>query len=142
MEQKKSRNLPGQKIMQPLKTKHSHATSRDNKNHANSQDKKITQHLGTKKITQPLETKKLDQETWLCRTHLVTFYLNVDYFRPYKNHVQPGYKGNATELMVNLFKDHLGPFAAIEDHLRPFKTILNILGPFYTYNLNLLVLSP
>ena len=119
--------------MQSLGTKNG-ATSWNKKNNATFRDKKscnlfrqnkITQPLGTTTIMQILRTKKsrnflgqnksrnlsrqkLDQETWLCRTHLMTFYLNFDYFRPYKNHVEPGYKGNATELMVNLFKDHLG----------------------------------
>ena len=46
---KKSRNLLGQKITQPLGTK---------RNHPTSWDKKITQPLGTKKITEPLGTEK------------------------------------------------------------------------------------
>ena len=78
--------------------------------------------------------KKLDQETWLCRTLLNNFFSKkFDYFRPYKNQVEPGYKGHPIEFMVNFFVDPLGPFGTIEDHFRPLKTILNILGTFYTY---------
>ena len=43
---------------------------------------------------------------------------NLDYFRPYKNQIEPGYTGKPIEFMVD-FLDHLGPFVAIEDHLRP-----------------------
>ena len=42
---------------------------------------------------------------------------NLDYFRPYKNQIEPGYKGHPIEFMVH-FLDHLGPFGTIEDHLR------------------------
>ena len=48
------------------------------------------------------------------------FSQNLDYFRPYKNQVEPGYKGHPIEFMVDFFKDHLGPFETIEDHLRPY----------------------
>ena len=51
------------------------------------------------------------------------FSQNLEYFRPYKNHVEPGYKGHPIELMV-FFLDHLGSFGTI---WRQFKTILNIL---------------
>ena len=43
----------------------------------------------------------------------------LDYFRPYKNQVEPVYKGHPIEFMVNCL-DHLGPFGTIEDHLRPY----------------------
>ena len=57
---------------------------------------------------------KLDQETWLCRTHLNDFLSqNLDYFRPYKTQVEPGYKGHPMEFMVD-FLDRLGPFGNIE----------------------------
>ena len=52
------------------------------------------------------------------------FSQNLDYFRPYKNQVEPGYKGHPIELMVDFFR----PFRTIWDHWRPFKTILKILG--------------
>ena len=42
------------------------------------------------------------------------FSQNLDYFRPYKTQIEPGYKGHPIELMVN-FLDHLGPFGNIED---------------------------
>ena len=66
---------------------------------------------------------------------VLLFSQNLDYFRPYKNQVNPGYiityKGNPIEIMVKLLLDHLVPFWTIEDHLRKFKTILYGLGPFY-----------
>ena len=57
------------------------------------------------------------------------FSQNLDYLRPYKNQVEPGFKGHPIEFMVNFFR----PFSNIWDHRRPFKTILNILGPFFTH---------
>ena len=55
---KKSRNLSGQKITQPLGTKQITQTLRTKKNHATSRDKKISCNLlGQSKITQPLRTK-------------------------------------------------------------------------------------
>ena len=54
------------------------------------------------------------------------FSQNMDYFRPYKNQVEPGNEGHPIEFVGNFFLDHLGPFGTIEDHLKP----LNILGPF------------
>ena len=54
----KSRNLLGQKITQPLRTKKSHNLS-GQKNQATSLGIKITQPFGTNKITQPLGTNKL-----------------------------------------------------------------------------------
>ena len=39
---------------------------------------------------------------------------NLDYFRPYKNQVEPGYKGHPIKFMVNSL-DHLGPFGTIEN---------------------------
>ena len=42
------------------------------------------------------------------------------YFRPYKNQVEPGYKGHTIAFMVDVFLEHLGPFGTIEDHLRPY----------------------
>ena len=47
------------------------------------------------------------------------FSQNFDYFRSYKNQVEPGYKGNFIEFMVYVL-DHLGPFGTVEDHLRPY----------------------
>ena len=49
----------------------------------------------------------------------MTFSQNFDYFRPYKNQVEPGNKGHPIELMVNSL-DYLGSFGTIEDHLRPY----------------------
>ena len=56
------------------------------------------------------------------------FSQNSDYFRPYKNQVEPGHKEHPIEFMVILL-DHLGPFGTIEDNFRPYnnqviKTIL------------------
>ena len=39
------------------------------------------------------------------------FCQTLDHFRPYKNQVEPGYKGNLFEFMVNFLK----PFRTIED---------------------------
>ena len=44
---------------------------------------------------------------------------NLEYFRPYKNQVEPGYKGHHIELIGN-FLDHEGPFRTIEVHLGPY----------------------
>ena len=49
-DKKKSRNLLGQKITQPLNEKN-HGTTRDKQNHATSEGKKMTQPLKTEKIT-------------------------------------------------------------------------------------------
>ena len=46
--------------------------------------------------------KKLDQETWLVPDPIGwLFGKNVDYFRPYKNQVEPGCKGYPIEFIVN-----------------------------------------
>ena len=45
------------------------------------------------------------------------FSQHLDYFRPYKKQVEPGYKGHP--IMVN-FLNHLGPFRTIEDNFRPY----------------------
>ena len=47
------------------------------------------------------------------------FIPNLDYFKPYKNQVKPGYKAHPIEFMVD-FLDHLEPFDNIEDHLRQY----------------------
>ena len=59
------------------------------------------------------------------------FSKNFDYFRPYKNQVEPGYKGHPIEFMVD-FLDHLGPFGTIEDHLRPYWLFWDHFLPFRT----------
>ena len=41
---------------------------------------------------------------------------SLDYFRPYKNQVEPVYKGHPIKFMVDFFLDHLGPLKTIEDH--------------------------
>ena len=41
------------------------------------------------------------------------FSQNIDYFRPYKNQVEPGYNGHPIELMVIFLKDNLGPLKTI-----------------------------
>ena len=40
------------------------------------------------------------------------FSQNFDYFRPYKNQVEPGYKDHPIEFMVNFCR----PFRTIWDH--------------------------
>ena len=62
------------------------------------------------------------------------FSQNLDYFTPYKNQLEPGYKGHTLEFM-GFFKDHLGPFGTIEDHLRPYWTFWDHFLPFRTHGL-------
>ena len=63
------------------------------------------------------------------------FSQNLDYFRPYKNQVKPGYKDYPIKFMVNLL-EQLGPLGNIKDHLRPYWTFGTIffypLGSFWT----------
>ena len=47
------------------------------------------------------------------------FSQNLDYFRPYKNQVEPGYEGHPNEFTI-IFLDHFGLFGTIEDHLGPY----------------------
>ena len=42
----------------------------------------------------------------------MNFSQNLDYFRPYKNQVEPGYKGHPIEFMVDFFR----PVINIWDH--------------------------
>ena len=42
----------------------------------------------------------------------MTFSKNLDYFRPYKNQVEPGYEGHPIEFMVIFLK----PFRTIWDY--------------------------
>ena len=47
--------------------------------------------------------KKLDQETWLCLTHLDDLVI----IWIYKNQVEPGYKGQPIEFIVDLKKKNI-----------------------------------
>ena len=67
----------------------------------------------------------LDPFGWLFRQ-------NFDYFRPYKNQVEPCYKGPPIEFIDDLFLDHLGPFGTIEDHLRSYWKIWDYFWSFGT----------
>ena len=44
---------------------------------------------------------------------------NFDYFRPYMNQDETGYKGHPIEFHVLVFLYHLGPIGNIDNHLRP-----------------------
>ena len=50
------------------------------------------------KLEEELDLVLPDPFGWL-------FSQNLDYLRPYKNHVEPGYKGHPIECMV-IFVDH------------------------------------
>ena len=60
------------------------------------------------------------------------FSQNWDYFRPYENQVEPGYKGHPIKFMVN-FLDRLGSFWTIEDHVRPYWTFWDHFYPLKTF---------
>ena len=57
------------------------------------------------------------------------FSQNLDYFRPYKNQVEPGYNDHPIEFVV-IVVDQLGPFGTIEDHLRPYRLCWDHFYPF------------
>ena len=62
---------------------------------------------------------KLDQKTWLCRTHLDDFLVNI---WTILNHTRTRLNLVKKDILNlwSIFLDHLEPFGTIKDNFRPY----------------------